>query len=82
MTYLHNDLLFRYVSLQILAKIKHTVATVQLSASTWGISPILCTSVNVGQAMLVMDSSVGKTQIWMDGPIVTWSVLPMLLITA
>lgn len=51
-------------------------------ATTWGILQIPCSAVSASLAMLGMDTSVEKTQIWMAGPMLNFCVWRMLPITA
>lgn len=72
----------RYAHPVIPALMEATTATNMPAATTLDTLQILCTVVSAGPVMLEMDISVERTQIWMDGPMLTWFVWRTLLTTA
>lgn len=66
----------------IRASMEAMTATKMPAVTTLDTLPIPCFAANASLAMLAMAISVEKTQIWMDGPMLTWSAWRMPPITA
>lgn len=74
--------LSRCVRPVIPASMEATTATRTPAVTTWGTLPIPCTAASANRAMLATATSAERTQIWMDGPMLTWFVWRMLPTTA
>lgn len=64
------------------ASMEAMTATRTPAVTTWGTLPIPCTAASANQATLATAISAERTQIWMDGPTLTWFVWRTLPTTA
>lgn len=69
--------LSRCAHLAILASMEAMTATKTHAVTTSDTLPIPCSAASASPAMLAMAISAGRTQIWMDGPMLTWFVWRM-----